>query len=246
MKEVRYYKSYDQDFVESKNQNYKLKDNYKWIHNSIIYTIFSYIVYYVIFLVAVIYNKFILRVKIRNKKLLKGYKKYYLYSNHTMELGDVLNPPIVTFPKRPYIICSPANLGVPVLGKILPLAGAIPIPDSISKMKEFRTAISKKNIVVVYPEAHVWPYCTFIRDFGNSAFHYPVEDNMPVFTSTTVYKKGRRNKPKIEIIIDGPFMIDTNLSRKENIKKLHDEVYNSLVKNSLENEVEVITYKKED
>ena len=246
MKEVRYYKSFDQDFVESNNQEYILKDNYKWIHNNIFHIILSYLAYYFILFVAFIYNKFVIKVKIRNKKIIKGYKRYYIYANHTMELGDVFNPPIVTFPKRPYIICSPANLGIPFLGKILPFAGALPIPSSISKMKEFREAISKRNIIIIYPEAHVWPYCTFIRDFNTSSFHYPVEDDVPVFTSTTVYKKGRGKKPKIEIILDGPFVKDNSLTRKENIKKIHDEVFNSLVKNSKENEIEIITYKKED
>lgn len=32
---IRYYNTYEDDFVESKNQNYKLKDNYKWIKNNI-------------------------------------------------------------------------------------------------------------------------------------------------------------------------------------------------------------------
>ena len=68
-------------------------------------------------------------ISVKNKKVLKGYKKYYMYSNHTLQYGDVFNPFIVNFPRRSYILCSPSNLGIPIIGKILPIAGALPIPE---------------------------------------------------------------------------------------------------------------------
>ena len=43
MKKV-YYESFSDELVKNSNQDYKLKDNFKWIHNSIIYNIYSYIV----------------------------------------------------------------------------------------------------------------------------------------------------------------------------------------------------------
>ena len=244
---IEYYESYEDDFVLSDKQNLELKDNYKWIHNNIFYIIVSYIVYWILFIIAFIYSKLILRVKVRNKKILKGYKSYYLYGNHTQVVGDIFDIPLITFPKRPYYICSPANLGIPILGKLLPYAGALPIPNSINKMKEFKDSIhirDNKHPIIVYPEAHVWPYCTFIRDFPNTSFHFPVEAKKPVFVATRVYKKSKRKKPKIEIIIDGPFNIKEDYNKKENIQYLRDIVYETMVKRSNESNYEYIKYIK--
>jgi len=246
---IKKYNSYEDDFVLSDKQDYKLKDNYKWIHNNIFYIILSYIIYGVLYVIAFIYSKLILRVKVRNKKILKGYKSYYLYGNHTQVIGDIFDIPSITFPKRPYYICSPSNLGIPILGKLLPFAGALPIPDSIDKMKEFKDSIhirDKKQPIIIYPEAHVWPYCTFIRDFPNTSFHFPVEAKKPVFVATRVYKKSKRKKPKIEIIIDGPFNIKEEYSKKENIQYLRDTVYNTMVNRSKESNYEYIKYIKKE
>ena len=246
-----YYKSYEDDLVTSKNQNLKLKENYKWIHHNLFYNILSYLIYYIFLVVAILYTKLFLHVKIKNKKALKGYKGYYVYGNHTQELGDVLSPLLYTFPTRPYAVCSPANLGIPLLGKILPLLGALPIPDSISKLKIFKDAISQRihmgKCVVIYPEAHLWPYYTNIREFPNTSFHFPVDDNAIIFCATTTYAKRKLGrKPKITIYIDGPFGVDEKLSRKENINMLHDKVYDIMLERSASSNYKYIDYKKID
>ena len=33
MKKINYYKTFEDDFVQSENQDYVLPDDYKWIHN---------------------------------------------------------------------------------------------------------------------------------------------------------------------------------------------------------------------
>ena len=154
-------------------------------------------------------------------------------------------------PKHPYIICSPSNLGIPFLGKILPIAGAIPIPNNLHDMSKFKEAItyhiSKKHSIIIYPEAHLWPYATFIRDFPITSFHYPVENQKKVFVATTTYIKSKIfKKPKIIIYIDGPFQNDNNLSKKENMKGLHDKVYKTMVNRSKLSNYKYIIYKKKD
>ena len=248
-KRVVYFQNYEEDVVTSKNQDYKLKDNYKWISNNIFYRFTSFLCHMFFLIIAYFYCKFILHVTIKNKKVLKGYKGYFLYANHTQELGDVLDPILISFPIHPYFVCSPANLGVPVIGKILPNAGALPIPDSIKgliKLKEGITHKIKHNkCVVIYPEAHVWPYYAKIREFPNTSFHFPYENNAPVFVATTTYQKSKIfKKPKITIYIDGPYKVDDKLSKKENIQKLHDMVYNIMQERSKLSNIEYIKYIK--
>lgn len=251
MAKIYYYNSLEDDVIESKNQDYQLKDNYKWLHHNIFYKILSYLVYYLVLLFSLIYAKLFLHVKIKNKKIIKKEKGYFLYANHTQMLGDVFNPFLICFPYHPYIICSPSNLGIPFLGKILPIAGALPIPDNIHDMMKFKDAINyhitKGNPIIIYPEAHLWPYATFIRDFPKTSLHYPIESNKKIFTATTTYTKSQIfKKPKIVIYIDGPFQSDEKLTKKENINKLHDEVYKMMHKRSKLSDYEYITYKKKD
>lgn len=248
MKKVIEYKSYDEDVVTSSNQDYKLKSNYKWIHKNIIWNILSYIVYWIILLVALIY-KLVRRISYKNKRVLKG--TYFLYGNHTSQFGDILNPFLICFPRRPYLICSPANLGIPVIGKILPLAGALPIPDDLHGLVKFKKAVeyrSKKgNPIIIYPEAHLWPWYTGIRDYTNVSFHYPVDLDTKVYSMTTTYIKSNIfNKPNINIYIDGPFIKNNDISKKENAEKFRLEVLNKMKSRSKSSNCKFITYKKKD
>lgn len=248
---IRYYSTYQDDFIESDNQSYEVKDNYKWIHNNIIYKTVSVIISIPFLIFGFIYTKFILHISYKNKKVLKHYKRYFVYANHTQPIGDAFVPSTILFPKKPKIIVSSANLGIKVIGKFLPMLGALPIPNNIHKMKEFTDTIDilmkKNNIIFIYPEAHVWEYCTFIREFSNTSFRFPIINNVPSFTMTTTYQKRLiGKKPKITIYFDGPFYSNNLSTLKEKSKDLHDKVYNSLVKNSKHSTYEYIKYVKKD
>lgn len=247
MNRVVEYKSIKDDIIESKNQSYKLKDNYKYIHKNIFYIIASYLVYYLFLIVSVFYKLF-KGIKYNNRKLLKG--KYFLYGNHTSQFGDIFNPILMSFPKRCYIICSPANLGIPVIGKLLPLLGAIPIPEDLHQMVEFKKCIkhhiNKGNPVVIYPEAHLWPWYTGIREFDSVSFMYPAELNTKVYICTTTYTKAKHDKPKMSLYIDGPFVKDDNLNKHDNADKFRNEVYDTLKEKSKLSNYDYITYKKKD
>lgn len=71
MKNIYYYEDFDSDVVTSKNQDFKLKKNYKWVHHNIFYKISSYLLYYIFLFVSFIYVKLILHVKIVNNKSFK-------------------------------------------------------------------------------------------------------------------------------------------------------------------------------
>lgn len=242
------YTSYTDDFVTSNNQNYELKDNYKWLNNNIFYKIISSLLYFFSYLVALIYSKLILRVTFKNKEVLRKYKGYYLFGNHTQMIGDALNPLLLTFPKKNYIVASTANLGIPILGKILTFVGALPIPRKIHEKEALFTAMHtlvKTHSITIYPEAHLWPYYTSIRPLPISSFKFPVKDNVPSFSMTTTYQKRKLGKrPKITIYIDGPFYPDNLPTRKEQAISLRDKVYNQMTLRSKNSTYSYIKYEK--
>ncbi len=79
------------------------------------------------------------------------------------------------------------------------MLGAVPVPNKISEMKKFyktiETRIQNNKPVVVYPEAHLWPYYKKIREFPDTSFKFPVNLNVPSFCITTTYQK-RKNRKK--------------------------------------------------
>ena len=115
--------------------------------------------------------------------------------------------------------------------------------------KKFNQAIehilSKDNPILIYPEAHLWPYYTKIRPFDNKSFRYPVNLNKPVFTFTTTYHKRKHSKkPKIVIYVDGPFYPDRSLDKKSAMQKLRDEVYQKMCERAKLSDYEFVKYVK--
>ncbi|MBR0134430.1 1-acyl-sn-glycerol-3-phosphate acyltransferase [Candidatus Saccharibacteria bacterium] len=250
--EVRYYQSFDQDFEETRNQDCKIPKNYKWIHRNPIYRFFAFILYILVLIMDFVYMKLVGHITVKNRSLLIKAKLkggYYIFSNHTILFGDVVNPFCIAFPTHPYIICSPSNLGIPVAGKMLPMAGAIPIPDNIHDLAKFnqtvKTRLKQGKAIVTYPEGHLWPYYTKIRPFAPAAFHLPVKYPAPVYVATSTFQKSRfHKKPKITIYLDGPFYVDEELSKKQAQKQLHYEVQKTMERRSKHSTFEYIIYRK--
>ena len=71
------------------------------------------------------------------------------------------------FLKNTKIIVHPDNISVKATKGIIEMCGAIPTPSTIGGMKNFinciEHSIKKKDIIQIYPEAHIWPYYTKIR-----------------------------------------------------------------------------------
>jgi 1-acyl-sn-glycerol-3-phosphate acyltransferase len=192
--------------------------------------------------------------KIINKKVLKADKTkgYYLYGNHTNPVADAFIPSMLTFPKKASVIVHPNNVSMPVLGVVTPYLGALPLPDDKEAMKNFGNALKEtvgnKMPIVIYPEAHIWPYYTDIRNFKDASFHYPVSDDVPVYCFTNTYHKKRFGKGcKIITFVDGPFFPDINAATsKAKRQSLRNQVYDTMKIRAKENTLEKIHYVKKE
>jgi len=99
--------------------------------------------------------------------------------------------------------------------------------------------------VVIYPEAHIWPYYTSIRPFKSTSFRYPARFQEPSFCFTTTYQKnGNKKKPKIVIYVDGPFYPNSDLNLKEQQEDLRNRIYECMLERSKNSNFEMIEYKK--
>lgn len=250
---ICHYTSETQDFVFSREQDHCLPQEYQWIPDSALWRLGSGVFYEIARVFSWIFCGIHLHTRVKNRKVLRTCQDegIFVYGNHTQPVADAFAPAIVLWPRRIYTVVSPANLGIPVLGRLLPMLGALPIPDQMRQMKAFteavRERIAQKHCVIIYPEAHVWPYCTMIRDFPSTAFHYPVDCHAPCYAMTTTYQRRRwSKKPRATVYLDGPFYPDTTLRKKEQREKLRDEVYAAMKARSCQSTYAYIQYIKEE
>ncbi len=247
-----YYSNELEDEIENFNiKNKKIDGHYKYLHTNIFYKIFSFIMYYIIAKIVVWFYVKIKRIKIVNKKILKKEKGgYFIYANHTSQIMDGFHPTYTCGSKKPHIVCNSANVSMRFLGHLTPMWGALPLPDTIEAVKNFTHAMGKiieKQPILIYPEAHLWPYYTKIRPFSDKSFRYPVTYKKPVYCFTTTYQlKKEGKKPKVTIYVDGPFYPNENLDKAEQRAELRNQVYNTMVERSKNSNYEYLKYIKKE
>lgn len=198
---------------------------------------------------ALLYTRAAFHHKIIGGEVLKpfGKKAYFIYGNHTHDICDALIPSMLNLRKSVYVIVHPNNVSMPILGRITPSLGALPLPDGKEAYRNFLNAIaarvSQGCAITVYPEAHIWPYYTKIRPFKDVSFQYPVKLNTPVFCFTNTYQKRRHGKrPRIVTYVDGPFFADESLSPHERKTDLRNRVYERMCERAKNSDVEMIKY----
>ena len=241
------------DFSSTSKNKYMITEKYKYIKTGLLYNIIAFIFYRIIMMpIAFVYVKIIKRTKFENKKVLKGVKSgFFVYANHTHNMLDAFCPTLICFPKKPYIIVNSDNVDLPILKRATRMFGALPVPSNLSASKNFIYAVEKRSVqcnpIVIYPEAHIWPYYTDIRPFKSVSFKYPVKFDEPSFCFTTTYQKTKHNKFRAVIYVDGPFYINKQLtSPKEQQEELRNRIYEKMKERTKENNIEIIKYIKKE
>lgn len=249
---IYYTDELNDEFSTAKIQPRKIDGSYKYSHN-FIWNICSWIAKNILSMpIKIGYTKMKFKIKYVGKEKLKKYKKqgYFIYGNHTQAFADTFIPTIPMYPKQHYLIVNPENVSMKPFCTIIEMLGAIPIPCNKDGMKNFlntiKSKIKKKSAIVIYPEAHIWPYYTKIRPFKSVSFKYPVELEVPAFCITNTYQSYGKNNDKIKIVsyIDGPFFPDENLTLKEKQNNLRNQIYDCMKDRSKNSNIEYIKYVK--
>ena len=218
--------------LKKRTQRFTVDEKYRYLGNerNPLYRILSFIVYRVIMTpVAWAYCRFYLGMRFsdhRTEKPASG-KGCFLYRNHALTVGDAFEPSVEMAGKNVSVVVDPANMSLKGTRSFLKMCGALPVPSGLRTLNKFTDAvkyrISLGYCVTIYPEAHVWPYCNFIRPFSPGSFSLPVRTGAPVYVSTTVFRSGRR--PRVTTVLDGPLYPDPTLSMKEAEKTLSERVH---------------------
>lgn len=251
-KEVIYYENeLEDEFADSNITSRKIDGSYdykggvgRFCGRAILYGILAWPISYV-------FLKLKYHHKIVNKKCLKMGRGsgFFLYGNHTNAVADAMMPMRLCYPKSTYVIVHPDNVSMPFLGKLTPSLGAIPLPDDKEAMKNFNgimeSHIRRKSCIAIYPEAHIWPYYTKIREFKDNSFRYPVQFEVPVYCFTNTYQKRKCAKtPRLVTYVDGPFYANKDLPVRKQREQLRNQVLETMKEYAKNNNVEMIQYRK--
>ena len=223
------------DFAGTKIKTKTIDSSFKFVHKNPIWRFFSFLIYYVIAIPVVwFYEKICLQTKFVNKKAVKKLKgqKYFMYGNHTGFI-DAFTPNLISFPTRNKIIVSEDTVSIKGIKGIVQMLGALPVPSNTNSLKPFVRAVDyyyKKCNITIYPEAHIWPYFTGVRNFKDSSFAYPIKNNSPVVAFFTAYSEPKGifkqlRKANTTIYISDPIYPDTTKPKKVAQKELRDKVF---------------------
>lgn len=228
-REERRYTDFNDDFAQTAKQDYALPEDYRFVHTDFGSRLLSALIYGAALVFSAVYCRLVLHMRVRGCSCLRGVDGgFYIYGNHTQPFGDVFIPALCVFPRRIYTVVSPANYGIPVIGKLLPYLGALPLVPSLHGYRALLQAMKERldagHPIVIYPEAHVWEYYTGIRPFPAAAFAYPVKFDKPAFVMTVTYQKSvLHRRPTMTVYLDGPFYGEGG-TMKEREASLHKAV----------------------
>lgn len=247
------------DFANNGIRHKPLPENFKFVHKDPISGILSFLVYRLIALpVLWIVGKISKGVIVKGKKNLKSlrHKPVFFYGNHT-QIADAWLVQTTMTAKKCAIIANQDATSIPGIRYLVSLLGCVPVPETPEEHKKFVEAIryhvKKKHGIVIYPEAHIWPYYTRIRPFGNASFVYPAEMGVPVVPFCVTYRQRKIFKnasPLMTVHVGKPIYPKMDLPLTARKDALRGAVYEYMLDKSCEDEnVEYIRYlpkKKEE
>lgn len=235
-KKIVYYQDpVNDDFAENPTKPYKINDDFKYIRKNPLFTFPAFILYHVIAIpIFYLILKIKYHVKVENKKALRQLRHtgYFIYTNHTQNIVDAFINHASLFHRKGHIIANNNVYSLKGLKTIVNMLGTLPIPNTMIQSKKLFDAIkyniNKKHVVVIFPEAHVWPYYNDIRLFSESSFIFPVTLNKPIIVTTVTYRERKifKNKhPYITLHVSKPVFPKLGVPVKENQAYLRDFAY---------------------
>ena len=233
-KRIIYYRDAStEDYAGTNIDTQTVRADFPFIPEGLFFRVFGWIVYYLFAIPLVhLYCFCVCAFHVKNKKAVRNLKKsgYFLYANHT-HFTDAFLAPIVAFPKRAFVLVNPDTVSIKGIRTLVQMLGAIPIPQERKAIPLFCSAVETRAMearcISIFPEAHMWNYCTFVRPFHIGSFRYPVSYDKPVAAVAVTYQKRRIpliRHPRRTVFISDPIYPDRSLSAKEAQRKLAGEV----------------------
>jgi 1-acyl-sn-glycerol-3-phosphate acyltransferase len=209
------------------------RDYARRINKGIPTRLLSIVIYYLIAIPLLwLYCTFVLRVRIKNRKVLRLVRRKggaVLIANHVHTLDSAMVG-LAAFPKKPIFTSIPSNFKLPVAGLFVSALGSVPIPESMTEGRIFFYELSRilrnRRFVHVFPEGELNRYDETIRPFKRGAFQLAVKSSVPVVPVRISFSKRKHRILKflfgqtIYVRIGEPQFPDRHLLAREAIADL--------------------------
>ncbi|MCL2522044.1 MAG: 1-acyl-sn-glycerol-3-phosphate acyltransferase [Erysipelotrichales bacterium] len=229
--------------VEHSFQNIKAKkvvlpDDYPFFQKGFFHLIAYFFVARIMVSIAYFYAYIFMGLKVKgkkNKKLIKK-KGCIVISNHIhpwdsyILVGKFL-------PRRLFATSLQSNLGLPIIGKIIELCGAVPIPEKREQYPKFLASMSealkKGKKVLVYPEGSLNLYSQEIKPFKKGAVRFATENASLILPCCFTFRNPGfirriflfRKKPLITLHYLPPYQVETLETKAETISQTTINLY---------------------
>ena len=255
-KVIYYDDELNDDFAGNGIKCCKVDESYKYLHTGAAWRFFSFIIYYLVaFPLVWFFERVIMRVRFVNGSAVRRLKgtPCFLYGNHTGWI-DAFTPNLISLPRRNRIVVSADTVSIKGLRTAVEMLGAIPVPTSHRAFPCFKQAIShhrKRDNITIYPEAHIWPYFTGVRNFTDASFTYPAKEGCPVFAFFTAYSEPHGflsflRRANMTVYVSDPIYAKGGLSEREARQDLRDKVHAFMLDASKHSTYKVFDYKKSE
>ncbi|MCX5775453.1 MAG: lysophospholipid acyltransferase family protein [Firmicutes bacterium] len=231
-----YHDELNDDFAGTHIKAKKIPNDYPYLRTNFFYKLWSFSLYYIIAVpVLRLIGFFTLSVRVHGKKNLRKIKTGAItYANHCHNADGTNMAAFVCFPRRMYIIANPDAVSIPFVRHLTVALGALPLPTELKGYEHFLVALDtllkRRKIISIYPEAHIWPYYTGIRNFPATSFVYAARFNVPAVPVVSTFRQPKGllkdyRRPCMDIHIGAPIYPDANLTNKENAKIMRDKTF---------------------
>lgn len=207
------------------------------LHKSIIYKILSSMLYLIAYPILFILTRIVMDLKIEGRENLKKVGDEYITVANHINMLDCAMIVLSIFPRIPYFLTLQSNLEIPFIKYLVMLFRGLPIPKSKTGKEKMVITINKllqsEEIVGIYPEGHLVPYCEELREFKDGAFNFAVKNQVPIVPILFTYREPKdfrkffKKKPFITLSILEPEYPNSVID-KNSIKELKSRVYNKM------------------
>lgn len=115
--------------------------------------------------------------------------------------------------RRVYFLTLASNFCIPVIRHLVTALDGVPLtkePEQVDTLfREMEKALQNGDIVHVYPEGVLVPYCDHLRTFRRGAFKMAAEADVPVLPMVYTYRKP---KGLLRLFRKKPYLLCTFLS----------------------------------
>lgn len=95
--------------------------------------------------------------------------------------------------RRIYFVTLESNFRIPLACSIIRALGAVPLSGNSKTLRELMdamdSALKDGNVVHMYPEGVLFPYCNGLRKFKTGAFHMAVRSGKPVLPMVLIQRE---------------------------------------------------------